>query len=361
MELIMKKRIYVIVMALICATSAFAGGRRDKEEPVEEPAAVETETLVQTGASGTPILSDDPERYVATVNGVGILRADYDAALQRTLLQYAQQGAPLSDNDIVLLTGQLLDQLIAEEVIYQRGLSQGVEVDENATALQFQQMRAQFASNEEWQQALDSNQTDEDGLRFQIGRNLVIQQVISDAVTDIPPASEADVLAFYNENPEYFQVGEQVTARHILISSEGLTTDDELAAARERAEGIRQELLAGANFTVVAQEKSEGPSAASGGELGTFGRGQMVPPFEEAAFSLAIGQISEIVQTQFGYHIIEVTARQDSGNVPIDDVAPSIQQYLIQERQGRRLEEFVGLLREQADVDVLEGSSGDAE
>ena len=353
----MPQRIFIVLLLLMLPLALFAGG--NKEESPEESGQMETrdeasapadaETAEPAPATGTRLDSTDPERYVATVNGVGILRSDFELAVQRTQQNYAMQGQPISPSDYPLLREQILDQMVSEELLYQDALSQGIEPSAQTTTLQYEQMRSQFATDEEWAEALAANNTDEDDLRFQIERNQVVQEVITDLLSDVGAVEQSEVQAFYDNFPEYFESGEQVAARHILISTEGLS-GEEKAEALGRARAIRDELRAGADFRQTAIEKSEGPSGPQGGELGTFGRGQMVAPFEEAAFALEVGAISDVVETQFGYHIIQVTERIDSSRVPLEEVAPSIQQYLAQEKQAEVLEAYVVSLREAASI-----------
>ena len=354
----MSQRVLIIIALLMIPALSFAGGNKEDESADQTdstPTAVETDESSQSdsqAASGTLLDTTDPEKYIALVNGVGILRSEYELLIQRTQEAYLYQGTPISESDMPVLREELLNQLVAAELLSQEGLSQGFQADALAGELQYQQMRAQFATDEVWQEALLANGTDEGELRLQIGRNDVIQQVITTALSEVESVSPADTQAFYDENRSYFQTGEQVAARHILISTEGLTTEEEKAEALGRAEAIRAELLEGVAFAAVAQEKSEGPSGPAGGDLGTFGRGQMVAPFEEAAFSLEPGAISEVVETQFGYHIIQVTEKIHPDVVPIEDVAIDIEQYLAQEKQGLALEAYVAELRATASIVV---------
>ncbi len=356
----MRQRVLIIIALLVAPALSFAGGNKEDESADQTdstPITVEAEESSESGsqaASGTILDTTDPEKYVALVNGVGVLRSDYELAVQRTQQAYLYQGTPIPESDIPLLREELLNQFVSEELLSQNALSRGIQADPQASELQYQEMRAQFTTDEAWQEALVANDTNEDELRFQIDRNNIIQQVIAAALAEVGPASRAEVQAFYDENPSYFQTGEQVAARHILISTEGLATEEEKAEALGRAEAIRAELLAGAAFAAMAQEKSEGPSAPTGGDLGTFGRGQMVAPFEEAAFSLEPGAISEVVETQFGYHIIQVTEKIDAEVAPLEDVAISIEQYLAQEKQGLALETYVADLRAAASIVVNE-------
>jgi peptidyl-prolyl cis-trans isomerase C len=176
--------------------------------------------------------------------------------------------------------------------------------------------------------------------------------MIAEAVEETTEITDAEVQEFYDENPQYFEQGEQVAARHILISTEGMETDEAVEEARSRAQDVRQELEDGADFAELAKEKSEGPSASRGGDLGTFGRGQMVGPFEEVAFALEEGEISDVVKTRFGFHVIQVTEKIESGVAPVDQVSQNIRQYLSQQKQAEALNAYVDELREDAEIVV---------
>ncbi len=349
----MRNRVFLtFVLVLIAALASAGGGQEEQTDETESTATESTTTSENTTAEGTRIGSADPERAIATVNGVGILREDYEAAVAQTRQRFAAQGQQIPESELEAFRTEILDQLVAEELLYQEALNQNLEPGEQAVESQFQQMRSQFGTDEEWQQALTQNQTSEEELRTQIERNALIQQLIATAVTDLEPVNEADIQAFYDENRELFDQGSQIAARHILISTEELETDEEIADARSRAEAIRDELRAGADFATLAQERSEGPSGPRGGELGTFGRGQMVAPFEQAAFALEVGEISDVVQTQFGFHVIEVTEKLESAVVPLEQVSQNIGQYLGQQRQAEALAAYVDELREDAEIVV---------
>lgn len=348
-----KTRFFSLFVALLVLIPSllFAGGRNE-EEPDEsaEPETGETPVEEAPAASGTLLDTSDPEKFIAVVNGVGILRSEFDFRLQQTVSAYLAQGQVIPEAEMPLLEQGLMDQLIATELLYQEALSQGIEADQLASEMQYQQTRDQFPSEEAWQQALEANNTTDADLRLQIRRGNVIQQIVTIALADVGPPTAEEIQTFYDENPFYFQTAEQVAARHILISTEGLSTDEEKAEAFARTENIRNDLLAGADFATVAQEQSEGPSSSRGGDLGTFGRGQMVAPFEEAAFALEVGEISEIVETQFGYHIILVSEKIEAETAPLEDVSPSIENFLAQQKQDVALEEYVGALRDDATV-----------
>ena len=156
------------------------------------------------------------------------------------------------------------------------------------------------------------------------------------------------------ENPEFFEKPESLTASHIIITIGPEDSDEAKREAKEKIEAIRQEIVDGADFAAVAREKSEGPSASSGGSLGSFTRGQMVAPFEEAAFSLEPGELSDIVLTDFGYHVILVEEKIQNGIQSVDEVSEQIRQYLSSIAEQTETEKFIAGLKELAKIEYFE-------
>jgi len=148
--------------------------------------------------------------------------------------------------------------------------------------------------------------------------------------------SDEEARAYYEANAAQF-AEPTVRASHILVDSE--------KASNEFLEAIK----AGGSFETIAKEASSCPSSERGGDLGEFGRGQMVPEFEEAAFALQPGEISDVVKTQFGYHIIKLTDRKDV--VPFEGVKEQIVQYLTQTKQNEMYQNFTAGLKEKFNVE----------
>jgi parvulin-like peptidyl-prolyl isomerase len=140
----------------------------------------------------------------------------------------------------------------------------------------------------------------------------------------------------YDAHQASYMTEEQITASHILVKTE--------AEARD----VLNELKQGKDFAEIAKAKSTGPSAPNGGSLGTFSRGRMVPEFEEAAFALKVGELSEPVQTQFGYHVITVTERMEAHVKPFDEVKEDIRETLVSEYVDTLLND----LRSKATVEI---------
>jgi peptidyl-prolyl cis-trans isomerase C len=171
---------------------------------------------------------------------------------------------------------------------------------------------------------------------------------------DITPSttvSEQESVEFYDDNPAFFYSPEQVRASHILILVAPDAGEEEKAEARSRITEIRRRIAAGEDFAELAGQFSEDGSSAKGGDLGYFRREQMVKPFADAAFSLQIGELSEVVTTQYGFHLIRVSDRREESVVPYEQVQLQIFQYLQREKVMVSIEELAAELRSQAEIE----------
>lgn len=165
--------------------------------------------------------------------------------------------------------------------------------------------------------------------------------------TEIIP--DEQVSAFYKENIKQFTVPETAESRHVLIGCDDKDADKR-SKAKTRAEEVRKELVGGADFAEVAKAKSTCPSRQDGGSLGDVERGQMVPEFEKAVFSQEIGEIGPVVETQFGYHVIQVTGRKPGSITPEAEVKDQIREHMAENIRHERFGKFIRGLREKATI-----------
>lgn len=292
------------------------------------------------------------EQYIAKVNGVGISKNWYNFFIDLNKQQYGDQYNSLNEEQKKQMQEGVIDQLITEEVLYQEAKSQGISFPENSVDEQFNQILQNYENKEAFISDLEKDGLNEEVFRDYLVRNGVINKLLDQELKEQTEISEQEMNSFYNENTQYFMQPEQVDARHILFVTEELD-DAEKEEAFEKAQRIRETLINGADFEETAKEVSEGPSAQNGGKLGTFSKGQMVPAFEETAFALNVGEISEVVETRFGYHIIQVTDKIEATQLPFEKAKPTIEKYLTQVKQEEAFKSYLEELKSEAEIERL--------
>jgi peptidyl-prolyl cis-trans isomerase C len=154
-----------------------------------------------------------------------------------------------------------------------------------------------------------------------------------------------------------------VRASHILITPKpepGADPNKAKADAKKTAEDLLKQIKGGADFADLAKKNSSCPSAAKGGDLDWFGKGRMVPEFDKAAFAMKVGEVSDIVETQFGYHIIKLTARRAAGTMSFEDAKPDIMEFLKQTKQKQFYDEYLAALTKSANIVYPPGKEPEA-
>ncbi|MFW6005034.1 MAG: SurA N-terminal domain-containing protein [Desulfonatronovibrionaceae bacterium] len=179
--------------------------------------------------------------------------------------------------------------------------------------------------------------------RFMLPEKIKISvlELTPEKLASYQDVSSEEINSYYQKNTAEFTTEEQVAASHILISFPQDADQEEKDQAREKIKSIQAELDQGADFAELAREHSDCPSADQGGDLGTFSRGRMVPAFEEAAFSLSPGEISQPVMTEFGWHLIKVTDHIPEGIQELDQVKDDIRLILGEEKAAEQLPDLM--------------------
>ena len=257
------------------------------------------------------------DRIIAVVDEEIILLSELNLALQQAIVQLELD--PQKDIDkIGQLKNELLDRMIDEKVLLVKAKEDTIEVKdsevERALESRIQQTIEQYGSEEAFHNDLQQFGLTVKDLkkRFQqeIRNDLLAQKVMQSKVSEIN-ISRREVEEFYQAHRDSLpEQQEAVRLAHLLL--EVKPGEDVKRKARERIQDILDEARQGASFAGLAKTYSEGPSGPLGGDLGFFGPGTMVPEFEEAAFALEVGEISDIVETQFGFHIIKLEEKKDA-------------------------------------------------
>jgi len=193
-----------------------------------------------------------------------------------------------------------------------------------------------------------------------VADSVLVQSLVEQQIRPGVEVSDQQVADFYEENPQMFQRPEQVRARHILMSVQQGADDETKADAKTRAAAARERAVSGEDFAALATELSEGPSAPNGGDLGFFSADRMVAPFSEAAFALQPGEISQVVETQFGYHVIKVEERREASTQSLEEVREPLRNALVERQVGEGLTSLVEELRSKATIVPAAAPTGTA-
>lgn len=288
----------------------------------------------------------------ASVNGVVISNEEVNRqmfALEQHFL--STQGTAIRPDMIPELRNRVIDELIDKELLYQESLKRGIELEEKTVDETMGALKKRFPDEETFQDELEQMNLSEEALRSQIRKDLVVRQLVEKEILAKVLVSDEDSKSFYDSHPDLFKQRERVKASHILIKSEADTDPVTKEARRKELEAVKKRIENGEDFAALAKEFSQCPSAEKGGELGYFERGKMVKPFEDAAFSMKPGEVSDIVVSPFGFHLIKVTDHTEARTISYGESKQRIEQHL----QGKKFNEeksaYVGELKKKNNVE----------
>ncbi len=295
-------------------------------------------------------LLGSPQAVLAKVGDKTVRLTEVDLVT----MYWQQSGSPeareaKSRKDLQL---KALDYLIDRLVLAKEANRRGIVADTVRLNGMLKQWNAQFKDANDRDAKLAQRNMTYDVLRESFRQDLVVGDLIRQTVSDTLKLPEERVEQFYRDHPDYFDM-EEVHARHVLVKMDPGAPPESLAAGRQLAEHVRDEARRGVDFADLAARYSDCPSKAQGGDLGFFQRARMVPAFSEAAFAMQPGQISDVVQTEFGFHVIKVEERRGEGLRPIDEVRPAIRRMLEGEAVQKAVDDWADKLRAQAKVKMM--------
>ncbi len=283
--------------------------------------------------------------YVAIVNNKKIPMEEFQLNVDMVKNSYHEMGFRLEDQQLDELKKIILESLIEKELLLQESGTMGIEIDPAAIETEIDTIMDNFPDAAGFEQRITEMGYTLDFLRREIGSNMTIEALIDQELASKVNVSDEEVESFYDSKIESFRVPEQIKARHILIRHE--------SGGKEKIEEIRQAINDGEDFEELASMHSDCPSGQNGGDLGYFSRGQMVEPFEKAAFALEIGEVSDIVETRFGFHIIKVEDHQAEEIKILEDVKDEIKDEIKRQEVASRLQPYIESLKQKYAVEIM--------
>jgi peptidyl-prolyl cis-trans isomerase C len=312
-----------------------------------EPAAQQEKAPVAVAAPVAPAVAP-LQGPVARINGVAI-----DAVELRRARKVLLRGQSVPAEQQAALDKQALEQLVSAELLYQAAGKLEVKDLDKKIDDKLAQGKARFKDAQDFQNAIKDLEMNEKDLREYTRRDLLISNFVESTLMAKAVVSEEDAKKFYDQNQDKFKRDESVKASHILIGVDAAAPADDKKKAREKADKLRKELAGGADFAALAKSNSTCPSAQQGGDLGFFNKGQMVAPFEKAAYALKQGEVSDVVETQFGYHIIKLTDRKPAEVVAFKEARGKIEEYLKGQKINAAVGAYIAEAKKSAKIELL--------
>ena len=333
---------------LICLIIAFLAvlSLTCKKTDTEEPSA----TSADTGAN-----------IAVTINGTKIPESEIDRLIKSQLDMIAKQSSQLPPTFAEQYAKQLREQAI-EQTIRRHLLDEKVKeaniviTDEEvmSTIEKIASSQKEPLSLEEFKKKMAEYGQSFDNVKEEIRKGLSRNRFMEAQWAGKINITEEDARKYYQENPKQFETPEQVRASHILIkpvfTDPNADPNEAKGKARAKTEDLLKQLKDGADFAELAKANSNCPSAPRGGDLGFFPRGETTPAFEKVAFEMEIGQISDIVETEYGYHIIKVTDHKEASTTSFKQAKDGIIKQLTQKKQSEFADEYIESLKADAKI-----------
>jgi peptidyl-prolyl cis-trans isomerase C len=294
-----------------------------------------------------PVRPPQPSDIVAEVNGTPFTRHELDTELA---IRFESLDRQIDPKHLAVARNrarrEILQQFIIRTLLLQEAERAGIEVsaDDQKKALDAWAARQAPGTNPE--DVLHGSPLGPERMRRELTTGLTIEKLIASRMTGKLALTKERVDAFHRKNRTQYASPESVHARHILIAVAQEQDSETKADKRSEALEIHAKLLAGADFAAMSKQHSDCPSGSRGGDLGTFQRGRMVPPFDKAAFSQKVDEIGPVLETQFGYHIVQVLAH----NYPKVLTREEARSMLAQSNKQLVLQQLIGELKKSAAI-----------
>lgn len=304
--------------------------------------------LLPACSKGSDSADKEKGTTVAVVNGVKIGEDEVGKLVQVMRQQNfippdsTTTGSTPEEKQRFFAIDRLIDRaLVLQDAARQKIAPPAADIDQR-----LQQFKTQAGAGDSLPAGMNEAE-----LRRNLADDLTINEYFEKSVIEPIQVSDTEVQEYFTGHPEQFGGQDQVRARHILIRLDPAATDQQKAEARQKAQEVLDQAKKGQDFAELARKHSQDPgSGPNGGDLGFFGRGQMVKPFEDAAFGLESGQVSGLVESQFGYHIIKVEEKKAAEPLQLDAIRHQLEQFLKSQKVQSAVEARLASLKAGAKI-----------
>ena len=335
-----------LIALFLSAVLAVASRAEDKPK--------DSGTLTISGVATAPVADHKPGDVVARVGKTEIKWEKLDPAVNSFLKQFSLRGRAFPQEQLGRLQYDILNEMVTRELVLQQAAGHTPTNLATLVKEQIDQFKLRAGGDEGFTKTLTDMGVTPAEFSQRIEEMLTIQETIKQVVEDKVKVGDADCKKFFDENHPKFVIPEQVRVSHILILCPAEATAEVKTQKLVQIQAALALVKGGENFADVARKFSEDPgSKEQGGDLDFFAKGRMVPEFEAAAFALATNQVSDVVTTHYGYHIIKATDRKPAGERIYAEVKEKIENYLKNQQGQQVAQQYLKDLREKTKIEVL--------
>lgn len=296
---------------------------------------------------------DTAGKIAAKINDRTVSMQEFEREVNNHMMRYQGGQGDLPPAFVQQIRTQAINTLINREVLLQESEKKGIAVDKQKVQAGIQSIQKRFPNQEQFEEALKSMKLSRDDLEKQYMQKTKIETLLDQQIVSKISIKEDEAKAYFNDHVDEFSQKEQIRARHILIKVDNAADEKKKTEARQQLVKVQKKIMAGEDFSELAKQYSQGPSSVKGGDLGYFGKGQMVKPFEDVAFKLAPNEVSDIVETRFGYHLIKVVDRKSEKKAEFEENKKRVTEKLKNQRIQQEVGAYIQKLRKEATIENL--------
>ncbi|MCK4910521.1 MAG: peptidylprolyl isomerase [Thermodesulfovibrionales bacterium] len=301
-----------------------------------------------------PVNADDErDKPVVSVNGV-VLTEKHLAQVMQKIVPVASFHGGLSERKLKKYRPQAIKALVDDELMFQRAEELSMKVERSKTKAAHKATIERLGGKRPYKAALKSYGITDRKYKASIRRKLMIEKFIKEKIEQPAAVSEEEVREHYDNNSGVFMLPEARRVRHIFVKVPSQSNDEQRAARKVRAEMVLEKLHAGEDFATLAWDYSNGPYRVKGGDMGLLHKGRLDPKLEDEVVKLKEGELSGVIQTPYGFHIVRVESIQQEQQLPFEKVKDKIRSSKYDRRLEEVREEVMSSLREKADIEVFQ-------
>jgi len=328
-----------LLIIFACKKSDIPAAENSFSEQVNEKAAPKKDDASTT------------QNMVVEVNGIKLTQNEVDAQMNKIMAAVQSQVPPDQIEKVKLdMQKRIIDNFITRTLLSQEADKQNITASDDEIKSAISEIEKKLPQGMTLEAALKQGGMNLEEMRKDVAFSVQINKLMESQTKDDLKPSDEEIKKYYADNKKQFSAPETVHARHILVKVDEKDDEKTKGEKKGKIDGLRKQLLEGSDFAKLAKENSDCPSKEKGGDLGTFPRGRMAKPFEEAAFSQKVKDIGPIIQTKFGYHIIQVLEHNQPTEKKLDEVKENISEGLVAKKKQEIAVNYIANLKEKAKI-----------